>query len=95
MKIILQGKVYAHTQFVIEEPEQNLYPQEQYKLVEYLTSTINHGKQHRLTLTTHSPNIINFLNVLLRRTEGSKSYVSHENLNVYLISDGHEDILSL
>ena len=85
----LQGKVYSHTQFVIEEPEQNLYPQEQYKLVEYLTSIINHRKQHRLTLTTHSPYIINFLNVLLRRTEGSKSYVSHENLNVYLISDGH------
>ena len=86
----LQGKVYSHTQFVIEEPEQNLYPQEQYKLVEYLTSIINHGKQHRLTLTTHSPYIINFLNVLLRRRpEDYESYVTHDNLNVYLISDGH------
>ena len=86
----LQGKVYSHTQFVVEEPEQNLYPQEQYKLVEYLTSIINHGKQHRLTLTTHSPYIINFLNVLLRRRpEDYESYVSHDNLNVYLISDGH------
>ena len=86
----LQGKVYSHTQFVVEAPEQNLYPQEQYKLVEYLTSIINHGKQHRLTLTTHSPYIINFLNVLLRRRpEDYESYVSHDNLNVYLISDGH------
>lgn len=84
----LQGKVYTHTQFVIEEPEQNLYPQEQYKLMEHLAAIINHGKQHRLTISTHSPYIINFLNVLLRRSADTASYLSHENLNVYLISDG-------
>lgn len=88
LKGFLQGKVYTHTQFVIEEPEQNLYPQEQYKLVEYLAAIINHGKQHRLTISTHSPYIINFLNVLLRRPVDTVSYLSHENLNVYLISDG-------
>lgn len=84
----LQGKVYTHTQFVIEEPEQNLYPQEQYKLMDYLVSIINHGKQHRLTVSTHSPYIINFLNVLLRRHSVSDSYLNHENLNVFLVSDG-------
>lgn len=84
----LQGKVYTHTQFVIEEPEQNLYPQEQYKLMEHLAAIINHGKQHRLTISTHSPYIVNFLNVLLRRSVDTASYLSHENLNVYLISDG-------
>lgn len=84
----LQGKVYSHTQFVVEEPEQNLYPKEQYKLMEYLASIINHGKQHRLTITTHSPYIVNFLNVLLRRPENAESFISHENLNVYLVSDG-------
>lgn len=84
----LQGKVYSHTQFVIEEPEQNLYPQEQYKLMEHLASIINHGKQHRLTISTHSPYIINFLNVLLRRPTDASSYINHENLNVYLISEG-------
>lgn len=84
----LQGKVYSHTQFVIEEPEQNLYPQEQYKLIEHLVAIINHGKQHRLTISTHSPYIINFLNVLLRRPKDTASYISHENLNVFLISNG-------
>lgn len=88
LKGFLQGKVYTHTQFVIEEPEQNLYPQEQYKLMEHLASIINHGKQHRLTISTHSPYIISFLNVLLRRRTDSTSYLNHENLNVYLISDG-------
>ncbi|MGM9694230.1 MAG: AAA family ATPase [Alloprevotella sp.] len=84
----LQGKVYSHTQFVIEEPEQNLYPSEQNKLMEHLASIINHGKQHRLTLTTHSPYIVNFLNVLLRRSEKSASFLRPEELNVFLIANG-------
>lgn len=84
----MQGKVYSHTQFIIEEPEQNLFPREQYKLMEHLIAIINHGKQHRMTVTTHSPYIVNFLNVLLRRKENAASYISHDDLNVYLISDG-------
>lgn len=84
----LQGKVYTHTQFIIEEPEQNLFPREQYKLVEHLASIINHGKQHRLTITTHSPYIINYLNVLLRRPDSSESYIKHDDLNVFQLSDG-------
>lgn len=84
----MQGKVYTHTQFVVEEPEQNLFPQEQYKLMEHLVAIINHGKRHRLTVTTHSPYIISFLNVLLRRPHTSNSYLEHEDLNVYLISEG-------
>lgn len=82
----LQGKVYSHTQFVIEEPEQNLFPLEQYKLMEHLVAIINHGKQHRLTISTHSPYIVNFLNVLLRRPETAASYITHDNLNVFLIN---------
>jgi len=84
----LQGKVYTHTQFVIEEPEQNLFPTEQYKLMEYLAAIINHGKNHRLTISTHSPYIVSYLNVLLRRPENSASYLNNDTLNVYLISDG-------
>jgi len=84
----LQGKVYTHTQFVIEEPEQNLFPTEQYKLIDYLAAIINHGKSHRLTLSTHSPYIINYLNVLLRRPDKSASFLNKDTLNVYLISNG-------
>lgn len=62
----LTGKVYSHTQFIIEEPEQNLFPKEQYKLIEYLAGIINHGKQHRLTITTHSPYIMTALNNLIQ-----------------------------
>ncbi len=58
----IQGKVYTHTQFVIEEPEQNLFPEAQRDLLFYLLTAINHGRNHRLVLTTHSPYILYALN---------------------------------
>ena len=33
---IVSGKIYTHTQFVIEEPEQNLFPTTQRDLVYYI-----------------------------------------------------------
>ncbi len=55
---IVSGKYYTHTQFIIEEPEQNLYPKTQRDLIYYLLNTINHGRGHRLVVTTHSPYIL-------------------------------------
>ena len=58
----MQGRVYSHTQFIIEEPEQNLFPQTQMDLLYHLISEINHGRNHRLVMTTHSPYILYALN---------------------------------
>lgn len=58
----LQGKVYTHTQFIVEEPEQNLFPSTQCELLYFMLEAINHGKNHRLVLTTHSPYILYALN---------------------------------
>lgn len=58
----IKGKVYTHTQFVIEEPEQNLFPKTQMDLVYTLLSSINHGRNHRLVMTTHSPYVLYALN---------------------------------
>lgn len=58
----IQGRVYSHTQFIVEEPEQNLFPQTQMDLLYHLISEINHGRNHRLVLTTHSPYILYALN---------------------------------
>lgn len=58
----LQGKVFTHTQFIIEEPEQNLFPQTQIALLYHLISEINHGRNHRLVMTTHSPYVLYALN---------------------------------
>lgn len=58
----LQGKVYTHTQFIIEEPEQNLFPETQCALLYHLLGVLNHGKNHRAVITTHSPYILYALN---------------------------------
>ena len=58
----IQGRVYSHTQFVVEEPEQNLFPRTQMELLYHLISEINHGRNHRLVMTTHSPYVLYALN---------------------------------
>lgn len=62
IKGFLQGKVYSHTQFIVEEPEQNLFPNTQCQLMYHLLSCLNHGKAHRAVITTHSPYILYALN---------------------------------
>ena len=51
-----------YTQFIIEEPEQNLFPETQRDLVYYLLEKLQSEKEHRLTITTHSPYILYALN---------------------------------
>ena len=62
IKGFMQGKVYTHTQFVIEEPEQNLFPHTQCDLMYHLLNCLNHGKAHKAVITTHSPYILYALN---------------------------------
>jgi len=50
------------TQFIIEEPEQNLFPSTQRDLVYHLMQLITGERDHRLTITTHSPYILYALN---------------------------------
>lgn len=50
----------------VEEPELNLFPKAQKKLLEYFVSLCFHsGKTTRLTLATHSPYILTSLNCFL------------------------------
>ena len=58
----IQGRVYTHTQFIVEEPEQNVFPKTQMDLLYHLISEINHGRNHRLLMTTHSPYVLYALN---------------------------------
>ena len=85
----LSGRIYTHTQFIIEEPEQNLFPETQCELMDSLSDSINHGKNHRMVLTTHSPYIVNYLNVLISRSSVSnEAYISPGDLAVYRIYNG-------
>lgn len=60
---LIISKDYHYSQFIIEEPEQNLFPDTQKELVYYLLEKCkNGGREHRMTLTTHSPYILYALN---------------------------------
>lgn len=54
---------YHYSSFIIEEPEQNLFPSTQRDLIYFLINKINSTKRnHTLTLTTHSPYVLYALN---------------------------------
>ncbi|CAI8712141.1 ATP-binding protein [Pseudomonas sp. IT-P2] len=47
---------------IVEEPEQNLYPQSQWSVLQSLLQ-FNQGRANRLVLTTHSPYVVNYLTI--------------------------------
>ncbi|MDR0829394.1 MAG: ATP-binding protein [Prevotellaceae bacterium] len=53
---------YCKTQFIIEEPEQNLFPSTQRDLIYYILEKLNSERKHSLLITTHSPYILYALN---------------------------------
>lgn len=101
----LQGKVFTHTQFIIEEPEQNLFPNTQCDLMYHLLDCLNHGKTHRAIITTHSPYILYALNncmlaniikdsIPADEREGLKVgcaniFIRSENVAVWELENGH------
>lgn len=56
----------SSTSFVIEEPENNLFPGTQFSLVNFIMRCVNRGQRyHEATITTHSPYILSSMNILL------------------------------
>lgn len=60
-------KVESFDSFVIEEPEQNLFPQNQCELLSFIASKqADNDKGYRqFVITTHSPYLLSYLNVLM------------------------------
>ncbi|WP_026705016.1 AAA family ATPase [Flavobacterium soli] len=50
--------------FIIEEPELNLFPVKQKKLIDYLIGKIK-NKSHKIIFTTHSPYVLSSLDTLM------------------------------
>ena len=80
------------TCFVLEEPEQNLYPLTQREFLNFIVSCCNGQRKHNLSVTTHSPYIINQLNLLIKahdkniKIDGAS--IPFNDLNVYAVQDG-------
>ena len=81
------------TSFVIEEPESNLYPQSQIDLLNSIVNcSLSEGREHTVTITTHSPYIINQLNLLVKAHDKGKTVqgaeIDFEKLNVFFVVNG-------
>lgn len=76
----------------IEEPELSLYPDSQSRLMDFLINRCfmsDHPYNMTLMMATHSPYIVNYLNVLIRRAEESRlAFICPEDVNVYNIFEG-------
>lgn len=73
MDIVSQFRYPSSTAFFIEEPELNLYPITQYKLVSTIVKMVNE-MNHTLFITTHSPYILTSLNNLIYAGEIGKQH---------------------
>ncbi len=73
----------------IEEPELSLDPVTQVKLVDFLVDTVFNRAVNPTTLmlATHSPYIVNALNLVINRTDGPAA-LSPDRLAVYRIYEG-------
>lgn len=62
---------YNKTAFVniVEEPEQNLFPSSQWKILQSLLELNNTTAANKLILTTHSPYLINYLTLAIKTRE--------------------------
>lgn len=91
------GNLPQYVHIHAEEPELSLDPRSQRRLVDTMMHYTFHdhdeGREMGLVLATHSPYIINHLNVLLRASYTEKGhkvypYVNPENIAAYKITDG-------
>ena len=75
----------------IEEPELSLFPDAQCKLIENIFYTALHAENDRtlnMMLATHSPYILNYLNILLNQTNVQRARLNNSNTAVYRIFEG-------
>ncbi len=75
----------------IEEPELSLFPDAQCKLIEKIVYTALHAESDRtlnLMFATHSPYILNYINVLLNQKKEGRAKLSHTDTAIYNVFSG-------
>lgn len=83
--------------YIVEEPEQNLFPTSQVEVLKELVSILNGNIRNSLLITTHSPYILSALNNYIyassfeKKSESiveKKLQISRKNVSSYIIEDG-------
>ena len=80
----------------IEEPELSLYPESQRSLINFIVNRcfVEKQKDYNMTvmMATHSPYIINHLNLLIKAFDKNKfiegARLDYDNISVYQVEDG-------
>lgn len=67
---------------IIEEPEQNLYPATQWSMLQSLLSFNNATHKNKLLLTTHSPYIVNYMNIIVQAYLLKEKIIKHSESNL-------------
>ena len=95
---IPHSNIFIH----IEEPELSLYPESQKSLIDFLISRcflMEHKDNMYLMMATHSPYIVNYLNLLIRRAEAGESalgpQMNFHEIEVLEIADGYATSLNI
>ena len=99
-----------YSTFIIEEPEENLFPITQYNLVKHIFKTLDNGRDNTLVITTHSPYIMSSVNNLIQacniisKDENAVAYVedilhyvpkfSYEEVCAYSLKSGYIESIS-
>jgi len=94
-----------YSNLIIEEPEENLFPETQYFLVKDIARMMDNGRDNTIVITTHSPYVMTAINNLVaasnvvRADESKKSavdnllkcssYIPYEDLSAYGIKNGN------
>jgi predicted ATPase len=87
---------YRNIHIHIEEPELSLYPESQRSLINFIVNRCFVEKHHDYNMTvmmaTHSPYIVNHLNLLIKAYDKNKlvenAKLAYENLSVYQVENG-------
>ncbi len=80
----------------IEEPELSLFPDAQCKLIEkiiYMAKESNSDRTVNMMIATHSPYILNYLNIVLNQKTDGRAKLTPENLAVYRLYEGESQNL--
>lgn len=80
----------------IEEPELSLFPDAQCKLIEkiiYMAKDSNPDRIVNMMIATHSPYILNYLNIVLNQKTDWRANLTPEDLAVYRLYEGESQNL--
>lgn len=75
----------------IEEPELSLFPDAQCRLIEkiiYMAKESNSDRTVNMMIATHSPYILNYLNIVLNQKTDGRANLTPEDLAVYRLYEG-------